>query len=369
MPVRPGKVWLVIAGLCVVTGACITQRGGQPGKVARGLKFNHALHVEQGMDCVDCHSIEVPEPGPEPGPEPADDEAALQEPVAVPTIPDHEICGMCHEVEEETEEDDVSSCAMCHLREDRSVDATLALLDTEKVFKHEPHVDKEVECTVCHADPDKARLPSGPLMDFCVECHETNEPPSTECETCHTTLSDQARPRFRNGARLSHDVPQLWERIHGRESLIDPDFCALCHETEDASEDMCEQCHRKNAPSYHTASWRRKTHGLRAGWDRSTCAVCHEEDFCLKCHQNTQPSSHRRRWESPANGHCISCHFPAENTGCTVCHESIEHRSALPSIHSVGLFPSNCAICHPGGLPLRSPHPRNTTVRCVFCHI
>lgn len=356
MRVWPGRVWIVIAGLCLLIGACITQRAGSPAKVNRGLGFNHAIHVEQGMDCVDCHSIEVPE---------TDDPAEIQEAIAVPTIPDHEICGLCHEVEEETEEDGESSCTLCHLRADRSVDATRALLDTEKVFKHQPHLDKEVACTTCHADPDKARLPSGSLMDFCIDCHRDNEPRFTECETCHTELSDEARPQFRNGARLSHDVLPLWERIHGRESMVDPAFCARCH----PSEEHCEECHRKNPPSSHTVSWKRRTHGLRARWDRSTCAVCHEEDFCLKCHQNTKPSSHRRRWDQPANGHCVSCHFPAERTGCTVCHESIEHRSASPSLHSRGQFPSNCKLCHPGGLPLRSPHPRNSTVRCTFCHI
>lgn len=313
----------------------------------RGFRFPHDTHLEQGMDCEDCH---LEEPG-------------------EPKVPDHEFCSLCHDnVVEETEE---LGCDMCHTRSDQSLDPLPKSLIEDIGFSHIPHIDKGVACTTCHEDPDRARLPKGPLMDFCRECHRQEEARLqeetrlTECDTCHQTIRQDLRPTFRGKARIMHDVPGLWERAHGHEYKVDPEFCARCHEEEGES---CEQCHRMNPPSYHTLSWRRKTHGLRAARDRSTCAVCHEEDSCLRCHQNTEPTSHRAGWGSPRNRHCVSCHFPEQNNRCTVCHESIEHPRAMPSPHVLAVYPENCALCHPGGQPHRAPHPQNSTVHCLVCH-
>jgi hypothetical protein len=66
--------------------------------------------------------------------------------------------------------------------------------------------------------------------------------------------------------------------------------------------------------------------------------------------------------------HCANCHFPPTDTGCVVCHESIDHASALPSPHRFNIYPANCRICHPGGRPNQAPHPTNSTVNCQFCH-
>ena len=341
---------LAIAVLCAA--GCSSSRGLRSAKQERGIKFPHQFHVEQGIGCADCHSIEIPET----------DELTQALDVAVPLMPTHELCSLCHEIIGDA--DDASSCAFCHERPDQLVDDIVPIFDAEKIFLHEPHVDNDIACTVCHDDPDKARLVKGPIMQFCMDCHQQTAAAGSECATCHTTLNDQTRPQFRGGVRLAHDVPEIWDRIHGRESQIDAAYCALCHE----EETHCVDCHRRNAPDSHTVSWRRRNHGLRAAWDRNACSVCHEEDSCMKCHQNTKPRSHRGRWESPVNGHCVSCHFPREQTNCTVCHESIEHASALPSPHNFGIFPANCALCHPGGLPRLAPHPLNSTASCLVCH-
>lgn len=344
---------LLIGALCVLLAACSSQKGAVRGKQDRGITFPHAVHIEQGMGCTDCHSIEVPEA----------EEGTPASDVAVPLIPDHELCEMCHEITAE-DETDKSVCDFCHSRPDQFVDAVIPILDSEKIFRHQPHVDRELECTVCHEDPSVARLPGGDLMAFCLNCHSQERPELEACSTCHETLDKTTRPQYRKGFRLAHDIPEIWPRVHGRESRIDPDYCAICHEPEV----QCEECHRQNAPQSHTVSWRRRTHGLRAGWDRAACSVCHEEDFCLKCHQNTKPASHRGGWTQPGNGHCSSCHFPRGQNNCTVCHETIEHRSALRSWHGLGVYPSTCALCHPGGRPLLAPHPRNSSVGCTVCH-
>lgn len=309
----------------------------------RGIRFNHGLHVEvHELDCTDCHRF-LREQRPMPG---------------------HEICSVCHEIDQTAP--DAVSCALCHTRRDYSVDVLAKALRSEVKFDHAPHIAANVDCIACHAQPDKVRLPAGALMVFCVECHKTQTAARDDCAVCHQEVRADVRPAFRGEARIQHDVPRLWERAHGHEFQVDQQFCAYCHEDR---ETFCEACHRQDPPANHTVAWRRKTHGLMASWDRMNCAVCHEEDSCLKCHQNTQPASHRRAgWGSPGDRHCLSCHFPEQNTNCTVCHEIIEHRRAKLSPHAVGLFPPNCARCHPGGNPYRAPHPVNSTVRCTQCH-
>lgn len=344
MGARTAKVWIGLVAVSLFAGGCISSEHDKTKKRDRGVRFNHPLHTSEGMDCTDCHEMPA-------------------ESGALPSMPSHELCVMCHDIPEEPAEDK-SSCVLCHTRQDFSLAVLSPLLDNEKIFSHPAHVAAEVACATCHDEPDARAVVAQPLMEFCMDCHEQTRVELNACNVCHTTLSKTTRPSTRDGIRISHDVPDIWERIHGRESVVDPQFCAMCH----GSDAFCEECHRRNAPDNHTLSFRRKIHGLRATWDRNTCAVCHEEETCLKCHRNTKPSSHRARFERPTNGHCASCHFPPQQAGCTVCHEEIEHRSAIPSPHDFNIFPTNCAACHPGGIPTRAPHLLNSTARCTVCH-
>ncbi len=393
--------------IALTASACLSfmeWRPRDPDVTERGIEFDHAFHADVGpLDCAICHH-EAPD---------QDYDFAM---------PDHNICGVCHDIPpdalEWTEETDVSGCAMCHTRPDYSVDPQERRISPEVIWSHEPHVAAEVGCDECHVDPDRPvrrPVPDVTLKDFCMNCHddmqpfpeavrpflrleeeelnallEQEEPPEPlrdeevqrlladvgmppppemvdllDCFVCHTELDKDVIPTERAGRPLPHDNPYVWERIHGREYQADAQFCDQCH----VSQEDCDTCHSMTAPQSHTLSWRRKTHGLRATWDRQSCAVCHEEDSCIRCHQSSSPRSHRAAgWDSPINRHCMSCHYPPEQTSCTVCHEDIQHRRAMPSPHARGLYPANCALCHPGGLPHRAPHPMNSTVGCAECH-
>lgn len=388
---RSGRMWMLLLGLCVVAGACVTTalNHAQKGKVSRGVIMTHAQHAERGVDCATCHTAEN---------EDAPDFA----------IPTHEVCSTCHEIPAEYKEaTDLTECARCHDRKGSDgkyqVTPRERILSKENSFSHAPHVKKEVACASCHENPDKAVLPAGDLMAFCVQCHAKIDSKHTDCAICHKIWRKNERPVFNSEntkktfnleslakldapeltkpdrldlsrlQRIAHDSPQIWQHVHGQESKADPHVCSSCHEktgnTPPGSPESCEECHRKNPPASHTPAWRHKTHGMQAQWDRAKCSACHEEDSCLKCHKNTQPDSHRAGWDRPANLHCVSCHFPPEKTECTVCHERIEHRSAIPSPHDLGIYPvGKCGICHPGGLPNQAPHVMNSTVRCVVCH-
>jgi hypothetical protein len=353
---RPGHHWVALVAAALISVAFVSNGGlfGRSAKAPdRGLKSGHTAHTEQELDCATCHVWE--EGG--------------------HVMPGHDLCSICHEIDEEVE--DKSSCSFCHTREDQSVSPLIKRMSVETIFGHEPHVDSEISCMECHKTPGEIPdLPKGPLMPWCMECHTETEIPILEsgdanvsfaendCAVCHKEITAETRPRFRGGARIAHDVPDLWMKIHGHEAQFDPAYCAMCHDTVAS----CDDCHRREKPKNHTVAWRRKPHGLRAIIDQQNCSVCHEEDSCVKCHQKTEPRSHRAGFSGGLNRHCVSCHYPPQESSCTVCHEEIEHRSSGRSPHTFGIFPADCAECHPGGLPHRAPHLTNNTVGCRVCH-
>ncbi len=339
---NPGaKYWLTLILMSVLLGACATigTLFNHRSERDRGLRFPHEIHEAEGLECDICHAL---------------DEHGR------PEMPNHDLCGMCHEIDEDNPTD---ACAQCHVRPDQSIIALSPLLSDEIIFSHQQHADKGVECAACHGDSGGHILAGENSMTWCMDCHQKTNPELNECGVCHSVLSVEVRPTMRRGAPIAHDNPLLWEKVHGRESRRDLEFCLICHDHESS----CEDCHRRNPPSSHNIAWRQRSHGIRAAWDRQNCSVCHEEDSCSRCHQKTAPISHRAGWGPPFNRHCVSCHYPPSSTGCATCHENIEHRRALPSPHNFGLY-GECRLCHPGGAPYRAPHIMNTGIRCVICH-
>lgn len=334
-------MWVCAAiALSILVGACMSITGGKSNSGEKGIKPHHAIHAKEELDCSTCHELE---------------DGAM-------SVATHDVCSVCHEfdIDNPTEE----SCGFCHTRDDYTIGRSEAVLPADIQFAHEPHTATEMECAVCHTDVDARPLVKAPLKPFCMDCHGETSAELNECSVCHAELNTDVVPTHRAGRRIQHDAPEIWEAVHGRESEVDPEYCAMCHELQA----FCDECHQRQAPRDHTVSWKRKTHGVKAQWDRTNCAVCHEEDSCLKCHQNTEPQSHRRGWSEPLNRHCVSCHFPPTDTGCVVCHETIDHQTSTRSPHRFGIFPQNCALCHPGGFPNRAPHPTNSTAKCQFCH-
>lgn len=365
----------VLALAAVIVGVTLAAGGGLFKRKAaapdRGLKSGHNTHIEQQLECATCHQWEAE---------------------AGHVMPGHDLCSICHEIDMEVVaaveaaalegaaaviEADRTACSFCHTRDDQSVDPLVKRMSVETIFAHDAHMEAAIDCMECHKTPGEIPdLPKGPLMPWCMDCHlesdvpllESGEPDAAfaanDCAVCHSEITLETRPQFRGGARIAHDVPDLWMKIHGNEAQFDPQYCAMCHDTVAT----CEDCHHREKPQDHTIAWRRKHHGLKAMIDRESCSVCHEEDSCVKCHSKTEPASHRAGFGGSRNQHCVSCHYPAQETSCAVCHDNIEHRTATRSPHSLGLFPANCAECHPGGLPHRAPHPLNNSVQCRACH-
>jgi hypothetical protein len=328
----------ILASLLLATCATLTTM-----KLAtrdRGIEFPHPRHAEEEIACTDCHAIDG----------------------ADAAMPDHEICGVCHDID--VDKADAKTCGQCHTRPDWTVTPRAKRLGGDVIFAHAAHIEKEIDCAVCHANPDKQALPKGPVKPFCMDCHGKIDPALNACSVCHKEVRRDKVPTHRYGARIAHDAPVIWEQTHGHEFRYDETYCGLCHD----NQAFCQDCHQKTPPRDHTIAWRRKPHGLRATWDRDRCAACHEEDSCWKCHQETEPDSHRSGWAFPLNRHCANCHFPPRDAGCTTCHQRIEHGMAKPSPHKFAAYPTPCGACHPGGNPFRAPHPMNSTAECAICH-
>jgi len=337
-------VGVLVLTTCVST---LTRNGGNEPLPDRGIKYSHQQHEELdlGLDCSVCHEFS------------ADAQGRMDM-----TLPSHPICSVCHDIPEDMTQ--TENCSLCHTRDDYSIDVRQSLLGSDIKFAHEPHQTEALDCATCHTNPDVQLAPQQGFKPWCMDCHGQASPQLNECSVCHDEIDKDYIPNSRYGTNIAHDNPEIWEKVHGQEFRIDPQYCAMCH---DQQQD-CDQCHSVHAPDSHTVAFRRKTHGLEARWNQESCAVCHEEDSCIRCHSDTQPTSHRGAFGPPVNAHCASCHFPVNDTSCTVCHDRIDHPTAQPSLHSIGIFPPNCAVCHPGGLPNQAPHIVNSSVRCVVCH-
>ncbi len=335
-----GHKGLAVAGIIsLLLAGCATLATMKLTAPDTGIKFPHPLH--EAMACTDCHGISG----------------------ATASMPTHDNCSTCHEIDMDNPTEE--ACGFCHTNTDFTITRQKVLSD-EIQFTHEAHIKKEIDCSVCHPNPDKSRLPNVSLKPFCMDCHGKTDPALNACPVCHKEVRQDKIPTKRAGMPIAHDAPEIWEKTHGHEYRFDSAYCALCHD----NQTFCQDCHQTNKPDDHTVSWRRKPHGLRAEWNRDRCAACHDEDSCRKCHENTQPSSHRNGWARPQNRHCVNCHLPAQDTSCTVCHEEIDHHlEAKPSPHTFGVYPPACGLCHPGSVPYLAPHPMNSTVGCRFCHI
>jgi predicted CXXCH cytochrome family protein len=250
--------------------------------------------------------------------------------------------------------------------------------DESHPFEHKIHVDKGINCVVCHAGIEQAGE-TGPLHlppdALCRSCHQKPHD-ERSCRTCH------GEAYIREGAQLARehlrfDHVKHGPAVHGdcvrchtavaesRPDTLRPKMatCFGCHQHADQwTLRDCQGCHvdlnaEDQAPEshlVHDGDWLRE-HGVRAASERDVCASCHTERGCAKCHGvGTTPTL---PWkldlgEVPLAGlhragfrarHALEAR--ADPGICTTCHSE-----------------SSCVDCHnashvsPGGTT-RSPHP------------
>ncbi|MEQ8763703.1 MAG: cytochrome c3 family protein [Planctomycetota bacterium] len=337
---RRSRTLLVLTAVTLVSlvlyMSCSFPLGPDDGESAR-VAFPHRVHMDEGLECTDCHTPD--EESEDPG----------------PTL--LETCEICHEgIDEEKPAD---QHAARFYEEGLWAGPKFSQLSDELLFDHKRHIDATGDCSSCHGDIGAAET-IGPEVSVskpeCLSCHESRGVPS-ECATCHSRIRSDVPPP-------SHRAN--WMQAHGQTlQLGTENTCTFCHNAREG-QDTCESCHSIQMPKGHTNQFRRRGHGLQAALDRSACQTCHQPDFCVRCHASTEPSSHRAGFGSPRNRHCMTCHEPvSREPQCALCHASTpSHRLVppMPSWHTIAL---DCRQCHGAGQELR--HPDNGD-DCINCH-
>ena len=149
--------------------ALVSERDGGEG-VVQPLGFNHALHMEEDLTCLECHLH------------------AADGPVA--TLPLTKVCMLCHEEPqgEDPEEPKVREFAE---QGDFIPWTVVNVSDGHVYFSHEAHVTwAAMECDECHGDSASLTEPLTESqvewmdMAVCMDCH-TERGASNDCNLCH----------------------------------------------------------------------------------------------------------------------------------------------------------------------------------------
>lgn len=326
-------VGLGLLGGCAVVSALL-------GTDDAPLAFSHRVHVmEQGMDCEACH------------------EDAWYEDAA--GWPWQDTCLVCHDdLDADRPEERRIEFAFLPDEDGRLAYASHSALAHEVIFSHLAHVQAEVGCAECHVgleDAERVGPEHAVDMASCIRCHEERAQPAA-CETCHHEIDQDWLPP-------NHTLG--WERAHGHAFRMcagdAAQECSTCHD-----ERSCAECHQVTPPRNHNNTFRTRTHGFHAALDRDGCATCHEPDTCTQCHLTTTPRSHTpATFGGTRSRHCLGCHLPLQDNGCSVCHPGTPSHalaSPMPDWHHPAM---NCRQCH--GITAPLPHVDKGD-DCNACH-
>ena len=140
-----------------------------PEHPSQPIAYTHAVHLANGMQCVNCHV------GVDRGPE--------------AQIPNVTFCMTCH-IAIDTTNPEIKKMAAYQARgEDIPWARVYDYSNSAHVrFNHAPHVRAGVDCASCHGDMTKqttAERKVNLTMQFCVDCHKQKRV-SIDCATCHS---------------------------------------------------------------------------------------------------------------------------------------------------------------------------------------
>lgn len=266
------------------------------GEQQNGVRFPHAVHLENGLECAVCH-----------------EGAATSRKGSDPLLPLMATCADCHDVE------DTETCGMCHTDAEAPWGYGTRVAVAQN-FPHEKHLQMGMDCATCHLAESKLE-PELPDKAGCRNCHTTASQLS-DCRLCHAA-GEELVPASHGAQFLQqHAIEASWNQAR----------CAVCHTQTD-----CQECHGGDnvRPRSHPVNYF-FDHALDARSKEITCSACHKSDFCSACHaaQRILPSDHSRAdWLLPGGGgrHAEEGRFDMES--CTACHDT---GSAAPT----------CARCH-----------------------
>jgi hypothetical protein len=138
------------------------------GGVKQPIAFNHKIHAENDLECLDCHPY-------------------FQE-HASSGKPSIETCSSCHE--EALGESKKEKKIVEYVNSGKEVEwQRLYRVPEDVFFSHRRHVVLgNIECKICHGDiGESSKPPSKPIritMKNCMQCHEEKDV-TNDCISCH----------------------------------------------------------------------------------------------------------------------------------------------------------------------------------------
>ncbi len=261
------------------------------------LTFSHALHLQTGAVCLDCHiGITEAERG------------------TVEHLPTMATCLGCHDGRTAPDE-----CGTCHLQDPGTGRLLTDLFGTDPLAPSGRYRPDN------HADPEWYRhheFAARADQDQCSACHAPSQ-----CLDCHDGVQKDQRLH-----------PGDWQMTHGLEAQRRTLECQSCHDVDR----WCSDCHQQVAvrrgsfpgvtgdppggAAFHPPGWDGvlgeipgpEHHSHVARRSLETCATCHTEDQCISCHSFISP--HPDRYADPkgwAFGQgsgtvCSRCHQPGD---------------------------------------------------------
>lgn len=163
------KVGLVLFSFLVFFGVGTYYKRVKNPPVHQPLRYNHKVHIENGLSCTDCH------------------QGAEKRQRA--TLPRIEICLDCHE-EPLTESPEEAKILQYSDSLGEIPWRRILSLRDHVYFSHMRHVTlAEIQCATCHGKMEKMKTPPPrPLkrmkMAACIKCHKKRSV-TIDCNACH----------------------------------------------------------------------------------------------------------------------------------------------------------------------------------------
>jgi len=191
--------------------------------------FSHAVHLNKGIKCEDCHIVPTHKP----------------DKIAKPSM---QKCFACHSQEAGAKAP--GACSVCHPADFPLVPAShsapgwIPAANTTGVktvtAKHSELATKDVTyCQMCHAD------------SFCLSCHKTPMPHASD-----------------------------WVKVHPETvSKVGEAACATCH----PDKWLCNDCHHKGYKNDGTG-WTKQHPPIVKTAGAEPCFTCHNPLTCEHCH-------------------------------------------------------------------------------------
>lgn len=318
----------------------------------------HVDHLNEGVKCRDCHSIEGS--GFQRPTLLVCDEchAEVRDRMHLSSEAPNDDCYSCHPFKEKTEVGK-GRCKRCH-------EIALPIHDGERCIScHAPHRDPPIaieRCSTCHEEKEVVATANvhGTIqseVEGCRACHVGHQPKEKAAGTCDRCHEEKAPAR-----NVGHDTCVKCHVPHGQ-----PRTCRSCHaKVRKDRHERCTTCHDPHRPERRAAAECAECHNdvlVQHGAGATDCTGCHQphrsRKACSSCHRNAPADQ-----AFHAGGtRCSVCHEPHGFTrstarACGTCHGEIVVRTSRRPGHD------DCAGCHPSANHFAKRPPK----ACAACH-